>query len=751
MKIKIRNFFIFSALAFLATSCVTTNQMTKDANMAEAAHDLERVEESQTYSGKIAISDLIFVANKGQFNVNYNEDASNYVQAARVNISGDASSSVQMALFLAAQGQASFTAPVSLGSAPGSNGPASPTNPLPNQAETAVNGFTAPTPLSGTPTDDERDAVEKGINDKLAEQFLKFMANPNPNIDTNTEAIVFAVMQATCEPGQRTREGFIAEMDIITKYARQKPIKVYSANPNFQSGIEGFNKDTGQMFKTDLVSTNAIVANQTNILYLVGTNTDTEIQQNSRPGVLAVLPLMDSRNMELQNNNQSQVEIAAALSAAFAAKGATAAANILSDYVKRQQSNIQTFNSLPVTVAYANRTDFGFQLYPAAEALENPGESGPAAKVLEPVTFPIVVALKVEKSDLEGTDTNAPWNLLTMETHAHWIPIKWGYWHKRWLYDITQAEWPFNWWEDSSYDFLAYQPDYQLEYRASLLDDARRCLNIVAPDGMTHPLTIPPQYSLQYLQLEEAYDSLRTSAVGVETARPLPDMKELFPTDQTDTNAPTITDVFPHTIWRNTNTQFVILVKGVKNTNDIQDVMIAGVSCSNLTYFPYGYTNYTRAITYNTTNTIISTNLVYTKDIASGALVGQPAFSVATNTYITNYVGDVVASFASAGVAIEATLPNMFYSITNTATNNIDFVVLFKYNNLPPATKTVGMLLQGKSQPQAGVTIARDINGKVLGINIQPTREVPGTNLLNATRDVLRKSEPPPKTVNIIH
>src|ERR1700722_6084874 len=173
MKLSIYYVLTLAAIVMLITTSVTDQQ--RDIN--RAAYDLEQVEESQNYSGKIAVSDLDFVANKGQFNVNYNEDASNYVQAARVNVTGDASSSVQTAMYLGTMLQAAFAPPISAGSPAGSNSPLAQTT-IPNQAETAVNGFSAPPALAGlTPTADERDAVEKGINDKLAEQFLKFMAN----------------------------------------------------------------------------------------------------------------------------------------------------------------------------------------------------------------------------------------------------------------------------------------------------------------------------------------------------------------------------------------------------------------------------------------------------------------------------------------------------------------------------------------------------------------------------------------------
>lgn len=737
MKRNVIKLFAFFAIALLASSCVTFNQNVDDpgirTDLKKASHDLEQVEEAQAYAGKIAVSDMDFVANRGQFNINYNEDASNYVQAARVNISGDARSSVQTAFFLSSMLQASVTPPVAAGSA-GSNSPL-PQATIPNQAQTAVNGFAAPPALAGlNPTADERDAAEKGINDKLAEEFLRFMANPQ--IDTNKEAIVFGVMQATCEPGERTKKGFIAEMNISLRYARHKTIKLYSSNlnagPNADTNMV-YNLDTGNFITNDLArSTDSIVVveqkvstrsstrqknqnvtdtytqHRTSTNYLVGTKLYVEVlQPNPRPSVLAVLPLMDSRNMELQNNNQSQIEIATALSAAFAAKGLNAAANILSDYVKRQQANIQTFNSLPVATTYADGSDFGFQLYPAEEAIENPGKSSSAASVLEPVTFPIVVVLKVDKDEMKaGSDD--PWNFLVTEEQPHWIPIKWGNWHKFWLYTKTYMEAPVTFWYGTyGFDFLVYQPDYDLMYRAEKLDEAKTCLDNIDPAGIAFPQTIPQTYYYRYHQLQIAFDSLNYSAISTITGRELPDIGELFPTNKTDTTAPAITDVYPHTIWRDRDTDFLILVKGVTNVNDVTNVIIAGVPCPLTNVISYG------------------------------------SFKSPTNTNST-----VTNTFVPQGIAIATTLANIFYSVTNNATNNVDFVVQF--NQAQPATKTVGMLLQGKSPPEANVAINRDASGKFVGLDIKPGQNVTEQQLLDVINAVLQKSEPSPKIVNIV-
>lgn len=719
MKIKTINSIALLALVLFTTSCVRLAMTGDQRKLYNAEARLEQVEESQNESGKIAVSELEFVANKGQFNINYNEDPSNYVQAARVNISGDASSSVQTAYYLGTMLQAAFAAPISTGQPAGTNNPLLPQTTIPNQAETAVNGFTAPPALNATPTTDERDAVEKGINDKLAEEFLRFMSNPEVN--SNDEAIVFGVMQATCEPGQQTRKGYIAELDIGLKYARTNIVGIYTTDTNrvpadlIHAEDENGNSIT---IHTNKVTLPAPIHDPVSgeDYYAIGTDYKIQMNLDETPDVLAVLPLMDTRNMALQNNNQSQVEIAAALSAAFEAKGLTAAASILSDYVKRQQSSIETLNSLPVTTTYSDGSDFGFQLYPSLEAIENPDETGsPAADVLEPVTFPIVVAIKVKKNLVDAT--NNAWNLLDMETQTRWIPMK----PLSLLWRLTYGASSF--------------PEMQRELRAYQIDTARAALNSIEPDGEVYPYNISPMNYDQYRQAQIALDSLESSALSTESFRELPDPNELFPPNKSDTNAPTITDVFPHTLWRNKKTDMLVLVNGVTNADEVSSVMIAGRMFTDFKAVVYGYTNIV-AVTNNSAAEAANTT-------------STPYIMTDTTTSTASNKVTKVPMFAPKGVAIMTTLPEMFYSITNTATNNVDFAVVFK--SLPPATKTVGMLLQGRSLPQPSVTLTRDANSRLLGINIQPGSDLTGTNLLDLINTVLLKSEPPPKTVNIIH
>jgi uncharacterized membrane protein len=271
-------------------------------------------------------------------------------------------------------------------------------------------------------------------------------------------------------------------------------------------------------------------------------------------------------------------------------------------------------------------------------------------------------------------------------------------------------------------------PLYERMLRARKIDEARAKLRLIARDAEQYPNNIPNGYYYQYQQLQVAMDSLIASALSYEVADPLPD--DLFPTPTNITTAPTITEVYPHSIWRDTNTDFTILVKGISDPGDVSNVFIAGISCPPSSIIGYVSTNYTTNIIVNTTS--------ITRTGGGGVVtnvVSSTNCSVATN-------------IVPQGIAITVTLPKIFNSTTNNSTNSVDFVVLLRHE--APAAKTIGLTLQGSPSPEAAVTIARDSNGKLLGINIKPGQNVNEEELLGAIKEVLQKSETPPQTTTIL-
>jgi len=674
MKNRLFSLAIMAALVFFGSSCATyqakipgnnpnSKQPVKQDDIQgkinKTAKELNDVEKSLNYWGKIAMSEPAFTDDKTLIKINFDEDVTNYVLAARNNISGDARSAVETALFLGTVLQGEFRPPISAGSpavSSSTNGSGQALA-LPNQAETALSSFTPLMTLNGlNPTIDERQAVEKGINDKIAEELLKFMTTPNFGSNSNQQEIVFGVMQITCQPGQRTKSGYLADLNVSLNYGRM-------------TNSTGDEIDANLKIRDDGV----------------------------QPGVFAVLPLVDSRNVELRNSNRSQIELASALSAEFAAKGVDAAAKVLSDYVKRQESDANTRNSLPVVTSYTDGATFGFQIYPSFQALENPGKAG-SGDILEPITFPAVVAIVIDKDEYlqnvqtsEGTnkagsgDATAAnssntiktikWNYLVTEEESRWIPFKHPFFINSSAFD--------NFLKDSWLSRHLTDPSlFDRIRRAKDLDDATQNLTYLETNG-------DDSIYNQREQLKIAAVSLQSTALGGEVSRKLPD---LFQTNAPESKKISISDVLPHVVWRDKSTTFTILVNGTTNAGNIVSATIAGVNFQK--------------------------------------------------NQLANF-----ATFGTNGVAFTATLPDIFNDSTAT-TNSVDITV---FTSSEALSKSIVMSLQGQNALDAVVTVSRDGTGRVNGIDIKPSRDLKENDLLQAVKDILEKSEPPPKNITIAH
>jgi hypothetical protein len=476
-----------------------------------AAKDLNDLQRVQNYWGRISVSGPNWIEDTNQFKVSFNEDPTNYAQAARSNVVGGQASSLESSLVVGQALQGTFAPAISLGkpSASGvSNIPAIPQIPTNAEAALGSSSFAAPfSLLTLQPTPDERQVVDKAINDKIAEQLLELIANPSYN--SNLQQVFFGIMQVTCQPGQRTRRGFVADLSVALSYGRE-------CSP-------------GRLEK----------------------------DSNHHPAVLAVLPLIDSENVQLQQSDRSQVELAQALSLAFAAKGANAAANSLANYVTRQQSDIGTRNSLPIATTYASGATFGFQIYPSLQAITHPGKNGDkSGNVLQPITFPAVVVIRIDKTDLEFDSHKAPvakWNMIVGNIRTRWIDEK-----RPALYPIFGHDMYYK------TGFPSEASLYEDLYEAKHLDMAHKKLKWLKMNNAE--ADIPNQLA----SLESAYDTFKTTSVSLQITENLP--ANLF--SKSGEAGPVIADVYPHLIWRNRDTTFAIVGT---NLDGCTYVTIAGI------------------------------------------------------------------------------------------------------------------------------------------------------------------------------
>jgi len=137
----------------------------------------------------------------------------------------------------------------------------------------------------------------------------------------------------------------------------------------------------------------------------------------SYPSVFAIFPMMDSQHAELSNSRRRHDELLLSLAASFTAKGLTAEAKTLINYVTRKEYDIRTRSVMPTYTTYSDGASFGIQLYPEIRALGNPEKStSSAAKVLEPISFPVVVVIVMDSKESDN------YSHLVVNVQDRWIP-----------------------------------------------------------------------------------------------------------------------------------------------------------------------------------------------------------------------------------------------------------------------------------------------------------------------------------------
>jgi hypothetical protein len=558
MKTKWSNYIAVAIGAFLLTSCGTTPEQEK---IDDAAKALSKVEDSTDKWGKIAVSELNMIENSGQFKTTFDLDVSNYVSSAQNSVSGAASADAETGFYLGVAAQASVAPPVNP-SLPGSGGSVSSSNAIPNNASTALNNFSSSNPAlnirSLTPTADLGESVRKGLNDKIAEQLLKLMMNPPTN---SNQKVVWAVMQVTCQPQSETKQGYIGEFNATFHYARKvtatnQPDELYEAlngeppETNKQENVKSAGTNNyvyGGGANAPTTTTNGTVSAQARVEGSTGGSNQApdigwynsrenyEINNSDLPSIFAVLPMVDSQMEELRNSSRNVLELAAALSAAFTAQGLGGSAQILSDYVNRQQDDVDTRTTMPTVTAYTDGASFGVQIYPSLQALKQPGKKqSSSGQVLQPVSFPVVVALLVSDNDLKSGGKN--WDQIWTQVRSRWIPVSGS---------------------------GTYTIQNQIS-RARNLDEAVNEIHLLL--NRTNQSNNGDNWN-QMIELIAARDAIQSSAMSYCYVRPLPDF---LPKKDT---TPKVSSISPHAVWRDRETTFA---GQVDNLTQVSQVVIAG-------------------------------------------------------------------------------------------------------------------------------------------------------------------------------
>jgi hypothetical protein len=312
----------------------------------------------------------------------------------------------------------------------------------------------------------ERTAMTIGLNDKLAEMVLNLLANPSQGA---TSQIFLGVFQVTCQPGSENWKDYIADVNVAVEYGRSDPVThEYEYSHPWDSG-RNINGDC------------------------------------KAPAILAVLPLMDSQSMDLSGSQSNQTQLALTLAAMYAAQpGMQAQANMLMTYVRQQDAQMKSRTTVPTITTYTDGANFGFQIYPAFQAIEDPAAArAGGANVLLPVCFPAVVVLRVDNRDF---DEEKPWDILVTHVHTRWIRTRTSpFAEQRWWTRILTAGGIF------------YAPEFPPSFKKRIplitkLDDASERMAV---------LKACYSYSSQYLDLKGTLPPLIWAARSLENWTPL--------------------------------------------------------------------------------------------------------------------------------------------------------------------------------------------------------------------------------------
>lgn len=372
--------------------------------------------------------------------------------------------------------------------------------------------FTAPLEIGDLPKQiSERKALLIGVNDKATENILKYFLNPGRGAAGDKRAF-FAVLQISCNPGWRTRSGYIAEANVKVSYAKEKADWDGKGSP--------------------VTSSRATPG-------------------RPQPFIVSVFPMLESQTLDLRNSIRSQIALATQLGVLLSAAGADAQSELLADYARRLEYDAATRNAIPLVTSYSNGTNFGYQIRPVFQALEQPADIESAAgRVLHPTAFPAVIMVILEKSELKPeSEGGGGWTDIEFMVNARWSPAK-----RRWF---TKR----------------YCETKQLK-NANRLDGIREHLiKVVSPKiAQGDGLDIQSHTAQELLRRYKLYESL---GQGVTRFSELP----LIPSVPSPA---AITRVEPSEGWINADTALAIRGDNFAHSNNksiVKQVIVGGVNC----------------------------------------------------------------------------------------------------------------------------------------------------------------------------
>jgi hypothetical protein len=413
-----------AAFFALLNGCTTMKEIAGYSDAAIAADYLDEVEQRLDRWGSVTAGELALGANGESFRITIKKTAEEFIADARNDISGAATVAIERIL----ENQTRLAAqPL------GPNGELT-TGTLTKEdfdlLENARKTLSSPafaalcSLATGPDKLPNRASIMQGSNDFVTAKLME--AVTYPTVDPN-KRVIFGIVQVTCLPGYRTRKGYSAQINFTLEYAGVPRTPLKREETMQFPGLDRIPQRSATGTSDGLFLTPKSVIDRGTSGGPMGFRPTVLARGRTVPSVHSVLPLLDAQTFDLQRSDRAQLALAALIQAVAPVQGMQVDLDNLTNYIRREQRDLETRNAIPLVTSYTDGNIFGFQIEPQIQALGNPTERrAKPASVLHPVTFPALVTVIVDDSVLAALTASYPnvdWYNLSVQVDSRWIDM----------------------------------------------------------------------------------------------------------------------------------------------------------------------------------------------------------------------------------------------------------------------------------------------------------------------------------------
>lgn len=229
-------------------------------------------------------------------------------------------------------------------------------------------------------TNRDRTAIVTAAGDKTVEGIFRVLGQVDEVKQFTDKVTMYGVAMVSVQPGWRTKQGFEANLTVLSKLSYQKARKsVSEINPP--------------------VAISPKDANQPEEKYTA--SSCDQLENVAIPAAAAVSPMTDIQNLDSANSQRKAIERARNISLALSLFGSKVGAGAFSDYVQKMESDIRTRTPMIPVAAYSNGGIFGYRIGPSIAALTQPGNpDSTSGELLQKQSFPVLLVIGLDKSNL---------------------------------------------------------------------------------------------------------------------------------------------------------------------------------------------------------------------------------------------------------------------------------------------------------------------------------------------------------------